>query len=100
MAWVAGSPNPNVPVVGAAGDPDHRHVCRAHAPARGHLAYAECDLAIDVVAVVFLVDVVRRPRGTGVAREEPAREGTEGRDGDALVPAVGEDVWLSLAVEQ
>ena len=46
-------------VVGAAGDPGHRDVCRAHAPARGHLAHAACDLAIDVVAV----DIPGRRRG-------------------------------------
>src|SRR5438045_434379 len=85
--------------VGAAGHPGHRDVCRAHAPARGDFAHAPCDLAINVVAVVFLVEVVRGARGGGgTARQETARERSEGRDGDALIPAVGEVILLSYAV--
>jgi len=69
--------------VGATSDPGHRDVCRAHAPAGGHLAHAACDLAIDVVAVILLVDIVGRAGGSGVAREEAARKGAEGRDASA-----------------
>src|SRR5258708_36915039 len=87
--------------VGAAGYPGHRDVGRAPAPARGDFAHAPRDLAINVIAVVFLVEVVSRARGgAGTARKEAARERTEGRDGDALIPAVGEHLPLFLTIEQ
>ena len=42
-----------------------------------------------------------RARGGGsAARKEAARERTEGRDGDTLIPAVGEHLPLFLAIQQ
>ena len=73
----------------------------AHASACGNLAHTACDFAVDVVAVEILVEVVGGARGTiGVTREEAAREGAEGGDGNVLVPAVGEHLPLFLAVKQ
>src|SRR5258708_20006341 len=81
--------------VGVAGYPGHRDVCRAHAPARGDFAHAPRDLAINVIAVVFLVEVVRGARGGGgAARKEAARGRTEGRYADAPIPAVGDHLPL------
>src|SRR6185437_16265009 len=95
-----GGPHDRNVRAGAARYPGQRHVAGAHATARGNLAHAPRDLAIDVVAVVLLVKVVRGARRRPGAGEKAARQWTECRDRDALVAAVGKHLTLLLAVEQ
>jgi hypothetical protein len=84
--------------VGTTRDPGHGNVRPAYFPARGHLAHAASDLAVDLVTVEVLIDIVPRASGSRVAGEEASRERTESRDGDALIPAVGEHLPFLLAV--
>src|SRR5262249_4201660 len=54
MRDLCGTHDRNV-VVGTPCHPSHGDMCRSHAMTRSYLAHTAYDLAIDIVAVVFLI---------------------------------------------
>ena len=94
---LAGADDRNI-TVRAARDPRHGDMRRAHATIGRQFSHAARYFDVDGVTVEVLVDILGGTRRTCVARQKTPRQRTGGRDGDTLVPAIGEHLPLFLAI--